>query len=135
MQRFSPHPSTDKDKDSHCNSWFPVSRRTYPVPSFNPDYLANLRRELDEDPSVHAQDVDHRHISPWLATTRWHLWLSDLHEDCDPVAMVSYPDSKQSDQWSIVIPYIRRYMQEAYDLIPISGELCCQILNTDTMTK
>ena len=52
------------------------------------------------------------------------LWLSDLHEDCDPVAMVSYPDSKESDQWSIAIPYIRRYMQEAYielQVLPSNG--------------
>ena len=123
IQRFS--------HGSH--SWFPVRHRAIPPPTFNTACLVTLRKKLDEEIPIPLQDVDHRHVSPWLATTRWHVWLKEQQLDVELLAMSAYPDSK--DEWALAIPYIRRYMVEAYNLIPRSGELCCQILNTDTITK
>ena len=124
MQRFSHFRS---------HSWFPVRHRAIPAPTPNTAYLVTLRKKLDEQVPIPLQDVDHRHVSPWLATTRWHVWLKEQELDVELLAMSAYPDSK--DEWALAIPYIRRYMVEAYNLIPRSGELCCQILNTDTITK
>ena len=59
MQRLSNHPE--------ANSWFPVYGREILSPSF-PDhqYLSELRKQLDERPPLSAEDIDHRHLSPYI---------------------------------------------------------------------
>ena len=85
------------------------------------------RRELDQ-----VILVDHRQINPWQASTRWHLWVATQ----DPsllIELVEYP--KADSNLGNLITVVHRYLQRIYNFIPIAGELCCQILNTEVQTR
>ena len=124
MQRFSEAPL--------INSWFRVVPRSAQLHSVSAGYLAAMRKELNTRPSLPPSQLDHRHISPWHVTTRWMQYI----EGKDPAQMRNLIEPpKEDDPLFFLIASVRHYVQEAYDLIPQTSEVCLQILNTDTMSE
>ncbi|KAL7278856.1 hypothetical protein ACG7TL_006687 [Trametes sanguinea] len=124
MQRFSEMPQ--------AKSWFRVIPRSAQLRSVSAGYLTAMRKELDARPSLPSSLLDHRHISPWHITTRWMQYI----EGKDPARMRDLIEPpKEDDPLFSVIASVRRYLQEAYNLVPQTSEVCLQILNTDTMSE
>ncbi|KAI0775642.1 hypothetical protein BD413DRAFT_436072, partial [Trametes elegans] len=96
------------------------------------DYLEALRKTLDLRSPLPSSDVDHRHISPWHITTRWHSYL-DGWDISEALALIVPP--KEDDPLFYLIACIKFYMQATYDSILYTSEVCRQILNTDTLTE
>ncbi|KAI0767861.1 hypothetical protein C8Q74DRAFT_1219603 [Fomes fomentarius] len=123
-QQLSKHPA--------ARSWFPVHRYAPPpVTSFSP-YLSTLREQLDIPAVIPFSEVDHRQVNPWQATTRWGEWVATQ----DPallMQLVEYP--KPNSDLANLGPIVQRFLNRVYNFIPVAGELCCQILNTETPTS
>lgn len=123
-QQLSKHPA--------ARSWFPVHRYAPPpVTSFSP-YLSTLREQLDIPAVIPFSEVDHRQVNPWQATTRWGEWVATQ----DPallMQLVEYP--KPDSDLANLGPIVQRFLNRVYNFIPVAGELCCQILNTETPTR
>lgn len=124
MQRLS--------QAQHANSWFRVIPRSAQLHSPSADYLRSVREDLDTRPSLPAADLDHRHISPWHATTRW-LQYTEGKDPRRMQALIEPP--KEGEEYFFLIACVRNYVQAAYDLIPQTSEVCLQILHTDTRTE
>ncbi|KAI0682834.1 hypothetical protein C8T65DRAFT_750026 [Cerioporus squamosus] len=121
MQRLANHPD--------ANSWFPVYGRPSLSPSPDAQYLSELRKKLDERPSLASDEVDHRHVSPWHTTTGWYTWLAGKRaEDIFPFS--DYPKSPDA-QWTYIIKWVQGFFDRAYSLPVVSSELALQILNTE----
>ena len=122
MQRFANHPE--------ANSWFPVYHKSTSSPSFpHVQYLSALRKKLNECPALTAEEVDHRHISPWHTTTGWYSWLAGKYpEDIFPFS--DYPKSTDKT-WTNTIKRVQAFFNKAYKLPLLSSELSLQILNTE----
>lgn len=125
MQRLSANQVTH-------HSWFSVSPRSAQLHSPSADYLRSVREDLDTRPPLPAADLDHRHISPWHATTRW-LQYTEGKDPRRMQALIEPP--KEGEEYFFLIACVRNYVQAAYDLIPQSSEVCLQILHTDTRTE
>ncbi|KAI0369486.1 hypothetical protein BV20DRAFT_1053292 [Pilatotrama ljubarskyi] len=54
------------------------------------DYIQAMRQELNTRPPLTSSEVDHRHISPWHITTRWHSYL-DGHDVLEALALIAIP--------------------------------------------
>lgn len=124
IQQLSKHPQ--------AQSWFPVHQ--YPPPPITPFtiYLSNLRKDLDMPAVIPSSEVDQRQINPWQATTRWAEWVATQ----DPallIELVQYPQPG-SDLGNLG-PIVQHFLDRVYKFIPVAGELCCQILNTETPTR
>ena len=122
MQRFANHPE--------AKSWFPVYGHSVTSPSSpHAQYLAELRKKLNERPALAAEEVDHRHISPWHTTTGWYSWLAGKYpEDIFPFS--DYPKSTDTT-WTNTIKRVQAFFNKAYKLPLLSSELSLQILNTE----
>ncbi|TBU54974.1 hypothetical protein BD310DRAFT_826822, partial [Dichomitus squalens] len=126
MQRFSQHPL--------AKSWFPV----YPfsAQSFNPpsDYLVTLRQQLDQRPALDSDQIDVRHINPWLITTGWQTFTHDHSAYAQPILIDIPQQPSHANSLDLVRTFVYQYLERAYILIPRTSEICRQILNTDTLT-
>ncbi|KAI0759145.1 hypothetical protein BD413DRAFT_496258 [Trametes elegans] len=110
---------------------FEVKLQAAQLQSSQVDYLEALRKTLDLRSPLPSSDVDHRHISPWHITTRWHSYL-DGWDISEALALIVPP--KEDDPLFYLIACIKFYMQATYDSILYTSEVCRQILNTDTLT-
>ncbi|CDO77783.1 hypothetical protein BN946_scf184604.g1 [Trametes cinnabarina] len=124
MQRFSVMPQ--------AKSWFRVVPRSAQLCSVSAGYLAAMQKELDARPSLPSSQLDHHHISPWHVTTRWMQYIEG--KDTTRIRDLIEPP-KEDDPLFSIIASVRRYLQEAYDLIPQTSKVCLQILNTDTISE
>lgn len=124
IQHYSKHPE--------AHSWFQV--HSQPPPPITPftSYLTSLRKELDAPAILTPTEMDHRQVNPWQASTRWNQWVATQ----DPallIQLVEYPRA-ESDLANLA-PVVYHFLNQAYKFIPIAGELCCQVLNTETQTR
>ncbi|KAI0363069.1 hypothetical protein BV20DRAFT_984026, partial [Pilatotrama ljubarskyi] len=124
MQRFSTTPG--------ARTCFEVKLPQLQLESSQATYLEALREDLDIRPSLPSSEVDHRHISPWHITTRWHSYL-DGHNVSEALALIAIP--KEGDPLFSLVTSVKSYIQGTYDTIPYTSELCRQILNTDVLTE
>ncbi|KAI0348830.1 hypothetical protein OH77DRAFT_1526125 [Trametes cingulata] len=111
---------------------FEVKLRALQLQSSQVDYLEAMRKDLDARPSLPSSEVDHRHISPWHITTRWHSYL-DGRDISEALALIAVP--KEDDPLFFLVACVKTYMQAIYDTIPHTSEVCRQILNTDVQTE
>ncbi|KAI0348885.1 hypothetical protein OH77DRAFT_1548212, partial [Trametes cingulata] len=111
---------------------FEVKLRALQLQSSQADYLEAMRKDLNARPSLPSSEVDHRHISPWHITTRWHLYL-DNRDISEALALITIP--KEDDPLFFLVACVKTYMQAIYDTIPHTSEVCRQILNTDIQTE
>ena len=126
MQHFSQKPGG--------RSWFhvyPFPANTFTAP---PDYLVNLRQQLDRSPPLAANELDIRHINPWLITTGW-LEYAQQYPSYTTPALINIPPRTSIDPHCLVKDFVHRYLDGAYLLIPRTSEICRQILHTDTITE
>lgn len=123
-QRLSKHP------DAH--SWFRVHHT--PPPSITPftTYLSGLRKELDIPAVLAPTEIDHRQVNPWQASTRWNQWVA-TQDPALMVQLVEYP--KADSDLANLASVVQHFLNRAYKFIPVAGELCCQVLNTETQTR
>ncbi|KAH9852007.1 hypothetical protein C2E23DRAFT_860305 [Lenzites betulinus] len=114
-----------------AKSSFLVTPRSAQLLSPSADYLLAMRKELDTRPPLPASDLDHRHISPWHVTTRWVQYLDEK----DPKVMLGQIEVPRAEEPLFpLLAAVHGYLEAAYRLIPRTGEVCLQILNTETVT-
>lgn len=126
MQRYSQHPD--------AKGWFqvhPVNAATFIPPL---QYLVNLRTQLNERPILPANQVDVRHINPWLITTGWQSYVN-LYPTYAKPQLLDLPHEKQrNEDFCWVKPFVYRYLEGPYNQLAQTPEICRQLLNTDTLT-
>ncbi|KAL1936873.1 hypothetical protein VTO73DRAFT_6213, partial [Trametes versicolor] len=125
MQRLSQHDATH-------HGWLSCVPRSVQLTSPSANYLTALRKELDARPPIPAAERDHRHISPWHATTRW-LEYIDGRDPQEMLNLIKPPEDGQP--FFYLIACVRNYVERAYDLIATTSDVCLQILHTDTDTS
>lgn len=125
MQRLSQHQATH-------HGWLSCVPRSAQLTSPSANYLTALRKELDTRPPIPAAERDHRHISPWHATTRWMEYI-DGRDPQEMLNLIKPPEEGQP--FFYLIACVRNYVERAYDLIATTSDVCLQILHTDTDTR
>lgn len=118
-----------------AKTWFQV--RPVDAASFVPplQYLVDLREQLNERPVLPTDQVDVRHINPWLITTGWQGYV-DLYPAYAQPQLLDLPKEDQdTEDFHWVKAFVYRYLEGPYDQLAQTPEICRQILNTDTLTR
>ena len=124
LQRYSQQPGG--------RSFFMVHPLTS-APTFpHHAYLTALRQELDAPANIPAAEVDIRQVNVWQASTRWNQWVAT--QDVNMLLeLIEYP--KPDSNLANLTALVHHLLDKVYKFIPIAGELCCQILNTEENTR
>ena len=126
MQRYS--------QFHEAKQWFQV----YPVDAaaFVPplQYLVDLREQLDERPALLADQVDVRHVDPWLITTGWQSYANLYPTYIQPQLLDLSQDDQHHEEFRLVKKFVYQYLQGPYDQLAQTPEICRQVLNTDSLT-
>lgn len=85
------------------------------------DLQVNARSLLQVD----LMPSNARSISPWLLSTRWHEHVHG-YDTNELLKLISIP----KDDFPGLKALVKRYMEQATDLIKSTAELCLQHLNT-----
>jgi hypothetical protein len=109
---------------------FEVRRRKLKAPSPDEVLIATIRTETDK---AFAKELDPSHlnaraVSPWLLSTKWHLHVAG-HIPEKLMSLVKPPQQPR------LVGLVRRYFEEAADLIDHTDDLVLQHLNTPDPAK
>lgn len=78
---------------------------------------------------------DHRLITPWLRTTRWHEYMANRHQSTDELCRsIMLPQPNEPDNKDLH-DIVQEYFQQALDLIETTDELVLQRLNSPDPIK
>jgi hypothetical protein len=95
--------------------------------------LDQLRKQMVtvlEDPHQ-PTTTDHRSISPWLLTTRWHQHIEGYQIN-ELINLIAFPNQNEFPGLKTVVI---RYFQDATNLLTSLSELTLQILNSEDPIK
>ncbi|KAM5542551.1 hypothetical protein V8D89_004010 [Ganoderma adspersum] len=126
MQHYSQHPD--------AKTWFqvhPVNAATFVPPL---QYLVDLREQLNEHPVLPTDQVDVRHVNPWLITTGWQGYANLYSSYVQPQLLELPKEDQDTEDFRWVKAFVFRYLEGPYDQLAQTPEICRQILNTDTLT-
>jgi hypothetical protein len=116
-----------------AHAWFRVLDSTLSSGPSSNMLLEGLQEQMGtvlEDPHQPTM-TDHRSISPWLLTTRWHEHINGYHIK-ELIDLIAFPKEAEFPRLKEVVI---RYFQEATDLLPSLSELTRQILNSEDPLK
>jgi hypothetical protein len=116
-----------------ARTWFRVSDSTECIAQSSDMLLDQLQEQMAtvlEDPHQ-PTTTDHRSISPWLLTTRWHEHINGYHIK-ELIDLIAFPKEAEFPRLKEVVI---GYFQEATDLLPSLSELTQQILNSEDPLK
>ena len=123
-----------RDVPPFARSWFRVSDSTQQYMEPSSDILLDqLQKEMAtvlEDP-YQLTMTDHRSISPWLLTTRWHEHIEGYQVN-ELINLIAFPKENEFPGLKTVVI---QYFQEATNLLPSLSELTLQILNSADPVK
>lgn len=115
------------------NTKFEVRPRNLKAPSPDEALIATMRAETDEAfaKGLDPARLNARSVSPWLLTTKWHLHIAG-HA---PEALMSAVKPLQEAEVPRLVGLVKRYFEDAADLIDITDDLVLQHLNTPDPAK
>jgi hypothetical protein len=96
-----------------------------------------LLNQLQEQMATVLEDphqpttTDHRSISPWLLTTRWHEHIEG-YQIKELIDLIAFPNENEFPGLKTAVI---RYFQAATNLLPSLSELTLQILNSEDPIK
>lgn len=97
--------------------------------------IAKLMEELNKQLENVQAPTDHRLISPWLHTTRWHEYAAGSGFSTDQLRRsVALPGSNETN-YKDLHAIVEDYFQEALGLIETTDELVLQRLNSPDPVK
>ncbi|KAF8417617.1 hypothetical protein L210DRAFT_3427928, partial [Boletus edulis BED1] len=99
--------------------------------------VAKLMEELNEELKVVQVPTDHRLVSPWLRTTRWHQHVSTLATSTEKLrTSIALPRPQTDEACCKNLQHlVECYFKEAVELIDSTDELVLQRLNSPDPTK
>jgi hypothetical protein len=99
------------------------------------DIVQQLMDDLNKQLENVQTSPDHRLVSPWLRTTRWHEYVAERKLSTERLRQSIMPPQANEISYTNLHNLVQDYFQQAIDLIDTSDELVLQRLNSPDPMK